>query len=79
MEKFAKVKVNSVDAAPSLQFTVEVTTTLKDALANLPTIERSSKPELVVIFSYNTHRESLYVWPTDVLVVYARILREEDN
>ena len=61
IEKFPKVKVHSVDAAPSLQFKVEVVGTLKDALANLSAIERSSKPEVVVIFLYDTHGESLYV------------------
>ena len=58
---------------------VKVAATLKNALANLSAIERSSKPDVVVIFSYNTHRENLYVWPADVLAVNARILREEDN
>ena len=79
MEKFAKVKVGSTDAASLLQFTVKVAATLKDALANFPAIEQSSKLEVVVIFSYDTHGESLYVWPTDVLAVNAYILREEDN
>ena len=79
MEKFAKVKVCSADAAPSLKFTVEVAATLKDALANLPAIERSSKLEVIVIFSYITHKESLYIWLVDVLTVNACILREEDN
>ena len=53
--------------------------TLKDALANLPTIERSSNPEVVVIFLYDTHGESLYVRPHNVISVNACILREEDN
>ena len=53
--------------------------TLKDALAILPTIEHSLKLEVVVIFLYDTHRESLYVRPADVISVNARILREEDN
>ena len=79
VEKFAKMKVPSADAASSLQFTVEVTVTLKDALANLLAIEWSSKPEVIVIFSYNTHGESLYVWPMDVLAVNARIFKEEEN
>ena len=61
VEKSAIVKVRSVDVTPALKFTVEVAATLKDALANLPTIERSSKLEVVVIFFYNTHGESLYV------------------
>ena len=52
---------------------------LKDVLANLPAIERSSKPEVAVIFSYDTHRKSFHVRPHDVILVNARILREEDN
>ena len=58
---------------------IEVAATLKDALTNLPAIERLSKPEVIVIFSYDTHGESLYVWLADVLAVNACILREEDN
>ena len=53
--------------------------TLKDALAILPAVERASKPEVVVIFSYDTHGESLYVRPADVVSVNARILREDDD
>ena len=79
MAKFAKVVVRSTDARSSLQFRVEVEATLKDALAILPAVDRASKPEVVVIFSYDTHRESLYVRPADVLSVNARILREEDD
>ena len=79
VEKFAKVKVCSADAAPMLKFMAEGAGTLKDALANLPAIEQSSKLEVVVIFSYNTHEESFYVRPADVLVVNACIFREEDN
>ena len=77
--KFAKVVVRSTDAMSSLQFRVKVVATLKDALAILPTVEPVSKPEVVVIFSYDTHGESLYVRPADVLSVNARILRAEDN
>ena len=77
--KFAKVIIRSTEAMSPLQFSVKVAATLKDVLAILPTIERSSKPEVVVIFSYNTHKESLYVRPHDVLSVNARIFREEDN
>ena len=69
--KFAKVVVRSTDGTLSLQFNVEVAATLKDALAILPAVNRASKPEVVVIFSYDTHRESLYVWPTDVVSVDA--------
>ena len=77
--KFAKVVVRSTDATSSLQFRVEVAATLKDALAILPAVERASKPEVVVIFSYDTHRESLYVRPADVVSVNVRIFREDDN
>ena len=48
-------------------------------LANLPAIKRSSKPEIVVIFSYNTQEESLYVRPLDVVSLNACILREDDS
>ena len=61
IEKFAKVKVRFADAAPALKFMVEVAAILKDTLANLPSIEQSSKSEVVVIFLYDTHGESLYV------------------
>ena len=77
--KFAKFVVRSMDAVSSLQFRVEVAATLKDAFAILPTVKRASKPEVVVIFSYDTHRESLYVRPADVISVNARILKEEDD
>ena len=77
--KFAKVVVRSTDATTSLQFRVEVAATLKDALAILPAIERASKLEVVVIFSYDTQGESLYVRPADVISVNARILQEEDD
>ena len=53
--------------------------TLKDALAILPAVDRASKPEVVVIFSYDTHGESLYVRPADVVSVNVRILREDDD
>ena len=77
--KFAKVVVRSTDATSSLQFRVEVAATLKDALAILPAVERASKPEVVVIFSYDTHGESLYVRPADVVCVNVHILREDDD
>ena len=77
--KFAKVKVRSTEASSSLQFSVEVVATLMDALANLPALERSSKSEIVVIFSYDTQGESLYVRPSDVISLNARILREDDS
>ena len=77
--KFAKVVVRSTDATSLLQFRVKVAATLKDALAILPAVKRASKPEVVVIFLYDTHRESLYFRPADVISVNARILREEDN
>ena len=77
--KFAKVVVRSAGSTSSLQFRVEVAATLKDALAILPAVERASKPEVVVIFSYDTHGESLYVCPADVVSVNVRILREDDD
>ena len=77
--KFAKVIVRSTDATSLLHFKVEVVATLKDALAILPTIERASKLEVVVIFSYDTHGESLYIRPADVISINACILKEEDN
>ena len=77
--KFAKVNVCSVEASSTLQFSVEVAATLTDALANLPTIERSLKPEIVVIFFYDTQGESLYVRPSDVVSLNAQILREADS
>ena len=77
--KFAKVVVRSTDGTSSLQFSVEVAATLKDALAILRAVDRASKPEVVVIFSYDTHGKSLYVRPADVVSVNARILREDDD
>ena len=77
--KFAKVVVRSADGTSLLQFRVEVAALLKDALAILPAIERALKPDVVVIFSYDTHGESLYVRPADVVSVNARILREDDD
>ena len=50
-----------------------------DALANLPVIDRSSKPKIVVVFSYDIQGESLYVRPSDVVSLNVRILREDDN
>ena len=69
--KFAKVNVHSTEASSVLQFNVKVAATLTDALANLPAIEWSSKPEIVVIFSYDTQGESLYVRPSDVVSLNA--------
>ena len=79
MEKFAMVKVRGVNSQVAVNFSVEVVATLKDALTTPPALNRSSKPEVVVIFSYNTQGESLYVWRGDVSVVNARILRKEEN
>ena len=79
LAKFAKVILYSTNATSFLQFRVKVAATLKDALAILPAIEQSLKPEVVVIFSYNTHKESLYVRPHHILSVNACILKEEDN
>ena len=77
--KSSKVIVRSMDATSLLQFNIKVAATLKDALAILPAIEWSSKPKVIVIFLYDTHGESLYVRPHNVLSVNACILREEDN
>ena len=77
--KFAKVVVRSVNGTSSLQFRVKVAATLKDALAILLAIERASKPEVVVIFLYDIHGESIYVRPVDVVSVNAQILREDDD
>ena len=45
----------------------------------LPALDYSSKLEVIIIFSYDTQGESLYVWPRDVSVVNTQILREEEN
>ena len=77
--KFAKVNVRSAETSSALRFSVDVVATLMDALANLPAIDRLSKPEIVVVFSYDTQGESLYMWPSDVVSLNARILREDDS
>ena len=77
--KFAKVNVCSAETSSALLFSVDVAASLMDALANLPAIDRSSKPEIVVVFSYDTQGESLYVQPSDVVSLNARILREDDS
>ena len=77
--KFAKVNVGSAETTSALRYSVDVAASLTDALANLPAIDRSSKPEIVVVFSYDTQGESLYVQPSDVVSLNARILREDDN
>ena len=77
--KFAKVNVGSTETSSALRFSVDVATSLTDALANLPAIDRSSKPEIVIVFSYDTQGESLYVRPSDVVSLNARILREDDS
>ena len=77
--KFAKVNVRSAETSSALHFSIEVAATLTDALANLLAIERSSKPEIVIVFSYDTQGESLYVRPSDVVSLNARILREDDK
>ena len=79
MAKFAKVNAHFTEESSALQFSIEVAATLMDALANLPATERSSKPKIVVIFSYDTQGESLYVRPLDVVSLKARIMREDDN
>ena len=77
--KFAKVNVHSAETSSALRFSVDVATLLTNALANLPAIDRSSKPEIVVVFSYDTQGESLYMRPSDVVSLNARILREDNN
>ena len=79
MAKFAKVDVRSTEMSSRLRFSVDIAAMLTDRLANRPAIDRSSKPEIVVVFSYNTQGESLYVWPSDVVSLNARILREDDS
>ena len=69
MEKFAMVKVRGVDSQVGVDFSVEVAAMLKDALASFPAVDRLSKPEVVVIFFYDIHGESLYVRPGDVSAV----------
>ena len=76
---FAKVNVRSTETSSALRFSVEVVATLTDALANLPAIKQSLKPEIVVIFSYDTQGKSLYVRPSDVVSLNARILKEDDS
>ena len=78
-EKFAKVKVGSAEMSSALRYSVDVAASLTDALANLPAIHRSSKLEIIVVFSYDTQGESLYVRPSDVVSLNARILREDDS
>ena len=79
VQKFAMVKVRGEDSQDGVDFSVEVAATLKDALACLPALDGLSKPEVVVIFSYDAQGESLYVRLGDVSAVNARILREEEN
>ena len=77
--KFAKVNVGSAATSSVLRFSVDVAASLTDALANLPAIDRSSKLEILVVFSYDTQGESLYVRPSDVVSLNARILKEDDS
>ena len=77
--KFAKVNVGSAETTSALHYSIDVAASLTDALANLPAIDRSSKPEIVVVFSYDTQGKSLYVQPSDVVSLNARILREDDS
>ena len=79
MAKFAKVNVGSTATSSTLRFSVDVAASLTNALANLPAINQWSKPEIVVVFSYDTQGESLYVRPLDVVSLNARILREDDS
>ena len=77
--KFAKVNVGSAETSSALHYSVDVVASLTDALANLLAIDRSSKSEIVVVFSYDTQGESLYVRPSDVVSFNARILREDHS
>ena len=77
--KFAKVNVGSAETISALLYSIDIAASLTDALVNLPAIDRSSKPEIVVVFSYDTQGESLYVQPSDVVSLNARILREDDS
>ena len=77
--KFAKVNVRSAETSSTLRFSVDVAATLTDALANLLAIDRSSKLEIVVVFSYDTQGESLYVRPLDVVSLNARIFIKDDS
>ena len=79
VEKFAMVKVQGVNSEVGVNFSVEVVANLKDTLTSLPVVDRSSKLEVVVIFSYNIQGESLYVQLRAVFVVNARILWKEEN
>ena len=62
-----------------VNFSMEVAAMFKDTLTSLLAVDRSSKLEIVIIFSYDTHGESLYVRAGDVSAVNARILQEEEN
>ena len=79
VEKFVKMKARGVDGALAVKFKVEVSATLKDALTNLPAIDRFSKPKVVVIFLYDSHGESLYLCLADVSIVNSCILKKEEN
>ena len=79
MANFAKVNVRSAETSSVLRFSIDVAATLTDALANLPAINQSSKPEIFIVFSYDTQGESLYMRPSDVVSLNAHILREDDN
>ena len=52
--KFAKVNVRSTGTSFELRFSVDVATSLTDALANLLAMDWLSKPEIVIVFSYDT-------------------------
>ena len=54
VEKLAMVRVRGMSYEVGVNFSVEVVATLKDALTSLLAIDRSSKPKVVVIFSYET-------------------------
>ena len=44
--KFAKVNVRSAKTSSALRYSVDIAASLTDALANLPAIDQSSKPEI---------------------------------
>ena len=73
------VKVWGVNSEVEVNFSVEVTAFVKDVLTILLALHRLSKPEVVVIFSYDTQGESLYVQLGDVSIFNTRILQEEEN
>ena len=68
-----------MDVQSVVKFTMDVAPTLKDAFQNLLLIQGNAKPELIVVFLYNTMEESLYIRMADVEAAIAQIVREEEN